>query len=460
MKVAGVKKIAQKEFVKLLAAGLGAALTYYSVFGGALAIDSKEEVDAIKRINPKAYEAMFDSATAEYYNTNPKRMEDKNLLKKIDAFLKGTVDYSKCTSIEIDLFHFELADVLKECPNLKTIKIRNASMLDDESIRLLNESNVEHVDLLFDYNELSAEFDNTFDMSRIIKDYTIYNMNLEDDASRVLFYDYLVNYDESKVMETDHIKIMRKQIDEIYNDINQKDGFNDQIKAFNIAAYLIEHLHYETVRDNLKDEKIDPNYYHHPVNTVDISNDRTYDLDENVERYYAKLFTVLAKKAGLSVRTVSVYDKNEEANFTMNLVKYNDEQFYLLDIPRVRSISSSRDLFAHYNAIDDSIKRNDFRKEIMPYLLVESNIVNNFDFNYRVTYHFFPLPITINYQEEMKEKAAKAQRDDVKDQLGNTLKYSSLFGFIVGDIFAATKQKMDEYEEEKEEEDQKKLRLV
>ena len=49
MKVTGVKKIAQKEFVKLLAAGLGAALTYYSVFGGALAIDSKEEVDAIKR---------------------------------------------------------------------------------------------------------------------------------------------------------------------------------------------------------------------------------------------------------------------------------------------------------------------------------------------------------------------------------------------------------------------------
>ncbi len=452
MKVISARKVSQRALV----GALGLSLGYFSTLGGAYAIDKHEDQELLKSLNPTAYEEVYEDTSYEYLSDNPKHETNSKITHQIDHFLKSKHNYENDKSIEVDLFHYEIKDVLANCPNLEEITIKNAALLKDEDIELINSSNIKHVDLFFDYNEYSNEFDNHFDVSRIHKDYTIVNINFDDESSRILFFDYLVNYDESKVLETEEIKQLREAVIKIHNDIPQRKNSLIDERMFNICSYLVNHLEYDPESteeiENHTDTQKNSRVYDLNKHNLSLTLNDDKDVKDAICINYAKLFTILAKMEGLKVRTVSAIDRVTDSAHAFNIVYYSEQFFYMIDAQGFDSYKPMKDLFELYENAEDEKTRSTIRGELLPLFFKNYNYLISFDYPIQIPRLFNDLEDNIEMIEKLDARTEKAHNKTIAKDSRPINAASGMLVLLVTQILASAYYKGDELIEEEREE--------
>ena len=317
-------------------------------------------------------------------------------------------------------------------------------MLNDEDIQMINNSNIDHIDLVFDYNDLSNEFINHFDVSRLNKDYTIININYKDEASRILFFDYLTNYDESKVIETEEIKALRPVIDDIYQDMNISEDGEEYQRIFDICRYLVKNLEIDTEAVQYLQENETPNedVEHYTKNPVSSIVEQDTEVKQAIAINYAKLFTILARKNGLDARTIYANERHDVMH-PFNIIGYSPEAFYMIDAFAIDEVENSDKLFDIYDNAEEAEKYM-IRKLLMPSFFRNRDYLITFNYDYPFSYQFKPLEDNIyfiesrRYQRDVK-KANDIQKEAVPYELAG-----ALFGTLVTEIgYTIAKKKKD-----------------
>lgn len=246
-------------------------------------------------------------------------------------------------SVEIHMGNTINLEFLDKCPNVKTIYISDAEMLTDDDIEYINNSNIEHVYLTFNYEHVSKIKENKFDVSRITKDVRINNCfySFTNDLRQLTIYNYLVNCDKELYVDENsynHVKEIDEYLNQVIDEYKINEGQDDLEKVLLISNYICNNIDYdkgiskkvdeylEELNNNktsyfLSDTKTREYNFHSITSVINQKN----KVKQGVCINYASLFDIMCYKVGIKSRIVCGINKTEHLGHAWNIVYSNDE---------------------------------------------------------------------------------------------------------------------------------------
>ena len=304
--------------------------------------------------------------------------QDTDLLTKILLYIDRL---RSGQNVKVNINEEDLEKVLEE-EKVEYLRIINPQLMNSYDVTVINNSDVKHVDLVFNYDGLSDITEIGFDVSRFEKDTSIINIADTEEVQRVQFLNYLHNYSDNQIYEDERIFESRDAINQMYQEVGIKDDDLTVTKIFKIISYLSYIIDYDP-QVSAKDTNTDPNVveevanYYHQYNVSSITTNNN-EVKLGTCDNYASLFCLLAQKAGIPTRKVNGHNKIISECHAFNLVEYNGTE-YIIDVTTLDN--SINDLLYEYRTTKNEERKTEIHNYIFDYVFVPVETYENiYDF--------------------------------------------------------------------------------
>lgn len=326
--------------------------------------------------------------------------------------------------VVIDLAKDDLREILRD-DSIKNIKILNPELKTAyETANIVNNSNVEHVDLVFNFKGITEDIDYGYHVNDFEKELSIINVGDADETQRVAFLYYLRGYEDSQIFEEEKTFELRDKIDEMYEEIGVVPEVMDIFNIYQIASYICSIMEYDplviegdnTENTNTKIKGLikTVDYNMRNVETI-VDNDEEvkYGICDN----YATLFYLFSLKAGLPVRKVEAYSKTGGPGHAFNL--YHNYDDCVIDITSLDA--NHGELLKEYKETDNDERRTEIHNQIFDRLFLPVEAYEKmYEFRYNKDDYFKPIDLM------QREGNIETKETDI-----NSKKYMNNFPLIL-----------------------------
>lgn len=163
--------------------------------------------------------------------------------------------------VSIDMYKLLDLSNLKDFKNLSTLEIKNAQLLSNNDINIINQLDLDDIYLKFSFNDIIRNINNKFDFNRfkdksLIKTITYTNVGNLYEYHVVVLCNYFENYDNISCLDLREYEKVNNKIDSIIENIGLEENDTEFRKIIKNYLYVSKHIDYDPlVRDMLNLEK-------------------------------------------------------------------------------------------------------------------------------------------------------------------------------------------------------------
>ncbi len=259
--------------------------------------------------------------------------------------LNEGIPFSKYTkSLKIDMNNTEDISFISEYEYLQSIEINNSQYLTIEDINILNNSNIKTCYLFFDKDYVIDKISNKFDFSNfnINCDYILQFNDKQgnNEIDNIILCNYITNY-----ISYDINILKYKYLDDKLNDVikniklnNSNENFYDFIEIIDAVSNYLDY-DYNVELDTTSSKKKVFDYNRYSLSSI------LFDNNQALCTNYADLFTILAIKDNISVKTKKGFYGNE--GHCWNMVNVDGKDYYV-DVTKIDLSNSLSDIIKRY----------------------------------------------------------------------------------------------------------------